>query len=138
MKRPHQLLVACLLLASTRTMGAQTKLKLSTIIPGSENVQLVYNGDSQFQGPVSATNTHPFPTGWTRQADIFADPGTNLVTANAGVVARALVSGGAGVCMYSRVINLPPNTDYVLRAYLWNMGEAANRVTTVIDSPAQR
>ena len=26
-----------------------------------------------------------------------------------------------------------PNTDYVLSAYLWNMGEAANHVTTVVD-----
>lgn len=112
---------------------AQTKLKLANIIPGTENVQLVQNGDFQFQGAATATNTHPFPIGWTRQADIFADPGTNLVTANAGVVARALVSGGATVCQYRRTVQLNPNTDYVLSAYLWNMGEAANRVTTVID-----
>jgi hypothetical protein len=66
-------------------------------------------------------------------ADIYADAGTNMVQANAGVVARALVSSGASVCKYSRIVNLAPHTDYVLSAYLWNMGEAANRVNTVVD-----
>jgi hypothetical protein len=126
-------LLACLVWTAFDSARAQTKLKLANIIPGTENVQLVYNGDFQFQGPVMATNTHPFPTGWTRLADIYADAGTNSLQANAGVVARALVSGGASVCKYSRVVNLAPNTDYVLSAYLWNMGEAANRVTTVVD-----
>ena len=133
MKHHHLFLLACLVWPAFDSARAQTKLKLANIIPGTENVQLVYNGDFQFQGPVTATNTHPFPAGWTRLADIYADAGTNMVQANAGVVARALVSGGASVCKYSRVVNLAPNTDYVLSAYLWNMGEAANRVTTVVD-----
>ena len=77
---------------------AQTRLRLSTVIPGTETVQLVSNGDFQLQGPVTSTNTHPFPDGWTRLADMFADPGTNMTAANNGVVARALVNGGAPVC----------------------------------------
>src|SRR5512140_613299 len=89
---------AALVLALHGLAEAQTKLKLSAVIPGTENVQLVYNGDFQFQGVPTPTNTHPFPTGWTRQADIFADPGTNMVPANRGVVARATV--GAPVCQY--------------------------------------
>ncbi|HEY5914073.1 MAG TPA: Ig-like domain-containing protein [Verrucomicrobiae bacterium] len=133
MKHHRLLLLACFFWLACGPAEAQTKLSLASIVPGSENVQLVYNGDFQFQGPATATNTHPFPIGWTRLADIYADPGTNLVTANGGVIARALVSGGAAVCMYSRVISLAPNTDYFLSAYLWNMGDAANRVTTVID-----
>jgi hypothetical protein len=127
------IICALLLVPGLTALAQTTKLKLASIIPGTENVQLVHNGDFQFQGAATATNTHPSPTGWSRVADIYADPGTNLVTANAGVVARALVSGGAEVCMYSRVVKLAPNTDYVLSAYLWNMGEAANRVTTVVD-----
>ena len=133
MKHHHLFLLACLVWPALDSARAQTRLKLASILPGTENVQLVYNGDFQFQGPVTTTNTHPFPTGWTRQADIYADPGTNLVQANAGVLARALVSGGAAVCKYSRLVNLAPNTDYVLSACLWNMGEAANRVSTVVD-----
>jgi hypothetical protein len=129
----HLVLLGCLFCLGFDSARAQTRLKLAGIIPGTENVQLVYNGDFQFQGPETSTNTHPFPTGWTRVADIYADAGANLVTANAGVVARALVSGGAPVCQYRQAVNLAPDTDYVLSAYLWNMGEAANRVTTVID-----
>jgi hypothetical protein len=133
MKRPGLALLICLLLKWTEPAEAQTKLRLSTIIPGTERVQSVYNGDFQFQGAVTATNTHPLPTGWARQADIFADPGTNMVQANNGVVARALVNGGAPVCKYQRTLQLQPATDYILSAYLWNLGDAANHVTTVID-----
>lgn len=124
---------ACLLWLALDSAQAQTKLRLADIIPGTENVQLVANADFQLQGTVTATNTHPFPTGWTRVADMFADPGTNMVAANNGVVARALVNGGAAVCQYARAITLQPATDYILSAYLWNLGDAANRVTTVID-----
>lgn len=133
MKLGCPFLFAFLLWLGSDFAHAQTKLKLANILPGTENVQLVQNGDFQFQGPATATNTHPFPTGWTRVGDIFADPGTNMVQPNAGVVARALVNGGAPVGQYRRVISLAPNTDYILSAYLWNMGDAANHVTTVID-----
>src|SRR6266705_3245798 len=123
----------CLCLGVPTLAQAQgTRLKLSAIAPGTENVQLVYNGDFQFQGPL-ITNAHPFPIGWSRQADMFADPGTNMVLTDNGVIARALVNASAPVSMYQRTINLQSNSDYVLSAYLWNMGEAANHVTTVID-----
>jgi hypothetical protein len=102
------------------------------MIPGSENTQLVYNGDFQFQGP-TVNNDHPFPIGWTRVADMFTGPGINMVAADDGVVARGHVDGGAPASLYQRIINLEPNTAYVLSAYLWNMGDAANHVTTVID-----
>lgn len=127
------MVVLGLLLTRVSPAEAQTKLKLGTIVPGTENAQLVHNGDFQFQGPVTATNTHPFPTGWARQADIFADPGTNMVQVNHGVVARASVNAGASVCKYQRSLTLEPSTDYVLSAYLWNLGDAGNHVTTVID-----
>jgi hypothetical protein len=133
MKRCSLILLIGLLWMWTQPADAQTRLRLSTIIPGTENVQLVSNGDFQTQGTVTATNTHPFPTGWTRTADMFADPGTNMAAANNGVVARALVNGGASVCQYQRTITLQPATDYILSAYLWNLGDAANHVTTVID-----
>lgn len=117
----------------TQPAEAQTRLRLATIIPGTENVQLVANGDFQSQGTVTATNTHPFPTGWSRLADIYADPGTNMTPANGGVVARALVNGGASVAKYERPVQLQPATDYILSAYMWNLGDAANHVTTVLD-----
>jgi hypothetical protein len=134
MMKPRRLIViAALVLSFAGLAPAQTKLKLSAIIPGTENVELISNGDFQSQGTVTTTNTHPFPTGWTRQADMFADAGTNLVPADNGVVARAQVNSGASVCQYKRTVTLQPATDYVFSAYLWNMGDSANHVTTVID-----
>ena len=132
MKIPNRFLAFGVLLASIELLGAQTRLTLASIIPGTENVQLVYNGDFQFQGP-TFTNTHPFPTGWNRQADVFADDGTNMVAADNGVVAKALVNNAAPVGMFQRTLSLAPNTDYILSAYLWNFGDAANHVTTVVD-----
>ncbi len=123
----------CCLLAASGAYAQATRLRLSTITPGTEVVQLVANGDFQSQGPVSSTNTHPYPTGWSRSADIFADPGDNMVPANNGVVAQAWANGGASVCKYQQTVTLLPATDYVLSAYLWNMGDSANHVTTVID-----
>ncbi|HVM49181.1 MAG TPA: Ig-like domain-containing protein [Candidatus Acidoferrum sp.] len=125
--------ILVLLCAWVPLAKAQTRLKLSTIIPGTEQVQLVYNGDFQLQGTASSTNTHPYPLGWARQADMFADPGANMVPADAGVVARALVNNGAPVSKYQCTITLMPATDYILSGYLWNMGDSANHVTTVID-----
>jgi len=111
---------------------AQTLLKLSTITPGTELVQLVTNGDFQAQGPL-ITNNHPFPDGWTRQGDVFVGPGTNMVAADNGVVARGHVDKSAPVGLYWRTVSLSPNTEYVLSGYLWNMGNAANHVTAVFD-----
>jgi hypothetical protein len=111
---------------------AQTKLKLSAVQPGTEQVQLVANGDFQAQGPLVGTN-HPNPTGWSRAGEIFADPGTNMVAANGGVVARANVMTAAPVSQYSRSVTLEPATAYIFSAYLWNLGNAANRVTVVMD-----
>ncbi|HWI58291.1 MAG TPA: Ig-like domain-containing protein, partial [Bacillota bacterium] len=130
--RLYLLILSSLLLTFCPQALAQTRLKLSAIIPGTEKVQLVYNGDFQFPGQLS-NNSYPSPSGWTRQADMFVGPGTNMVLANNGTVALAYVDGGAAVGMYKRAIALEPNTAYVLSAYLWNLGNAANHVSTVID-----
>jgi hypothetical protein len=132
MPQTYLTILACVLLFLSRSAGAQTQLKLSTITPGTESVQLVYNGDFQFQGPLQ-NNSHPLPDGWNRQADMFVGPGTHLVQTDGGVAALAYLSNAAPVGTYSRTITLQPATDYVLSAYMWNMGDSANHVTTVID-----
>ena len=119
-------------LLSPRVTEAQTLLKLSAIAPGTENVQFVYNGDFQLQGPIQ-NNGHALPDGWTRQADMFAGPGTNLVPTDSGVAATAYLSNAAPVGSYQRTVTLQAATDYILSAYLWNMGDCANHVTTVLD-----
>jgi hypothetical protein len=132
MKKLTLAVLACFILTSVTWLEGQTLLKLSTITPGTESVQLVYNGDFQFQGPPQ-NGAYPRPDGWVRQADMFAGPGTNLVPADFGVAALAFLSNAAPVGMYQRTITLQPATDYVLSAYLWNMGDSVNHVTTVID-----
>ena len=127
--------LCCLPLVFPRWAEAQapqTQVKLSAITPGTERVQLVFNGDFQLQGPLTSNN-HPLPDGWTRQADMFVGPGTNLVPMDGRVAALAYVSNAAPVGSYQRTITLQPATDYVLSAYLWNLGDSANHVTTVID-----
>src|SRR5262245_26885260 len=111
---------------------AQTKLKLSTIKPGTERVQLINNGDFQFQGPLVGTN-YPFPTGWSSSVDMFANGGLNMVPVNSGVVARAHVISAAPATGFSQAVSLEPATTYVFSAYLWNMGDAVNHVNTVMD-----
>src|ERR1017187_1490360 len=126
--------LCCLLLVCPRRADAQapqTALKLSSITAGTENVQLVFNGDFQLKGPAAGTG-YPNPNGWTRQADMFAGPGTNLVQMDGGVAALAYVSNSTS-CTYSRSITLQPATDYVLSAYVWNLGDSVNHVTVVID-----
>ena len=125
-------LAVVLILSVVGSARAQTAVRLSTIIPGSENVQLVYNGDFQFQGPLTGGD-YPYPNGWFRSGDMFARSGRNMVSADNNVVARGHIDGGAPVGLYQRTISLQPNTAYVLSAYLWNMGEAVNHVSTVVD-----
>jgi len=127
------LLVALLgLVAATAMSHAEIKLKLAAIKPGTEQVQLIANGNFQLQGPLTGGN-YPNPPGWNRTADMFANTGSNMVPVNQSVVARAQVDGGASVCTYSQTLTLEPAAAYVLSAYLWNLGNAANHVNTVVD-----
>src|SRR6266700_6049338 len=107
--------LACLsgLLAVVTPVVAQTKLRLSTLRPGTERVQLINNGDFQFQGPLR-NGAYPFPTGWSRYGDIFVGAGSNMVPVNSSVVARGHVDGGSAVSLYQRTVNLEPNTVYYL------------------------
>ncbi len=111
---------------------AQTRLKLSAIEPGTERVQLINNGDFQFQGP-QVGNNFPLPSGWSSGVDMLANSGSNMVAINSSVVARAQVNSTAPATGFSQTVNLEPATAYVFSAYVWNMGDAVNRVNTVMD-----
>ena len=126
----HALLI--LMCGISLTSPAQTRIKISAIKPGTEQVQLVPNGDFQFQGPLVSGN-YPIPTGWNRIGDAFANSGSNMAPVNLGVVAKGNVDGGAGVGGFTETVTLEANTAYVFSAYLWNFGDAINHVTTVID-----
>jgi hypothetical protein len=130
--RPHSILLTGLLFGISLSAPAQTRLKLSAIKPGTERVQLISNGDFQFQGALVGTN-YPAPSGWSRSGDMFAAAGSNAVPVNGNVVAKAMVDGGAPVSGYNQLVTLEPATAYIFSAYLWNLGNAANHVNTVID-----
>ena len=114
------------------SLPAQTKVKLSSVKPGTEQVQLIPNGDFQSQGTPAGTN-YPSPTGWSRSGDMYATAGTNTVVYDNGVVAQAQLTSGSPVSSYTRTVTLEPATAYVFSGYLWNMGDSANHVNTVID-----
>src|SRR5262249_37446019 len=59
--------------------------------------------------------------------------GTNMVSVNSGVVARAQINSSAPATGFSQAVSLEPATAYVFSAYLWNMGDAVNHVTAVMD-----
>ena len=123
-----------LFLLSTAQSPAQpdSKLALSSITPGTEWTTTVTNGDFQAQGPL-VSGRHPSPVGWSGFGELFADPGTNMVRADQGVVALGSVGTGGAVGLRERSVLLEPATEYVLSAYLWNFGDAVNYVNTVVD-----
>lgn len=125
-------MVAGLILGLVAPTFAQTRLKLSAIKPGTERVQLINNGDLQFQGPLVGNN-YPFPSGWSSSVDMYANAGSNMVAINSGVVARAQVNSSAPATGFSQTVSLEPATAYVFSAYLWNMGDSTNHVNTVMD-----
>src|SRR5450432_128050 len=84
---------------------AQTRLKLSAIKPGTERVQLINNGDFQFQGPLVGSS-YPFPSGWSSSVDMYANSGSNMVAINNGVVARAQVNSSAPATGFSQTVSL--------------------------------
>ncbi len=125
-------ILAALMTGLAAPAFAQTRLKLSAIKPGTERVQLINNGDFQFQGPAVA-NDYPFPSGWSSSVDLYANAGSNMVSVNSGIVARAQVNSAAPATGFSQTVRLAPATDYVFSAYMWNMGDSVNHVTAVID-----
>ncbi len=126
--------LACLsaLLTVVKPAVAQTKLRLSTIKPGTERVQLINNGDFQFQGPLGGTN-YPSPSGWSGFGDIFANAGSNMVSFDNGVLCRAQLDSSSSVSLLSQTITLEPATAYVFSGYLWNMGNSTNHVSVNMD-----
>ncbi len=56
-----------------------------------------------------------------------------MVRSDNGIVAKGYVTSGATVSLRQRQVILEPATDYVLSAYMWNFGDAANYVNTVMD-----
>jgi hypothetical protein len=109
-----------------------TKLRLSTIKPGTEQVQLIHNGDFQFPGPLVGTN-YPSPTGWSGSGNAEIGTGSNVVAYNNGVVLQAHTNNPSGVSRFNQTVTLEPATAYVCSGYLWNFGDATNHANVNVD-----
>ena len=131
MKRFFIIILSALSLSLAFRAQAQTRLKLSSITPGSEQTRLVYNGDFEFQ--TLGAGGRILPTGWSSQGDMILAVGVNTNAVNRGWVASGRVDNSAPVSQCQRMIVLEPATQYVLSAYMWNMGDATNHVATVVD-----
>jgi len=130
--RPLAFSLAWSLISFAPSCPAQTKLKLSAIKPGTEQVRFVSNGNFQLQGPIN-NGEFPTPPGWNRIGDEFTGAGANAVAVNQNVVATGRVDGSAPASGYTQAVKLQPATAYVFSAYIWNFGNVSNHVTAVID-----
>src|SRR5262249_10785600 len=110
-----------------------TNILLATLTPGTEQVQLVVNGNFQDRGPPDASGDYPNPAAWTRWGTMYVAAGSNMFAADQGLVAQGLVSATNSASGYSQQLTLQPDTDYVLSAYLWSLGDWTNRITAVVD-----
>jgi hypothetical protein len=124
--------LTCVFFASALCVTAQAKLKIFTIKSGTENMQLIPNDGFQSQGVLISGNC-PRPTGSARGGDINATAVSNTVPVKLAVVAKVLVDGDAPVSSNNRMVTLEPNRPYAFSGYLWNMGDSANYVNTVMD-----
>ncbi len=130
--RERRILIILMGLACALDAVGQTKLPLAAIKPGTERVQLIPNGDFQQEG-IPSGSAYPFPLGWSRSGNMFVGSGSNTVEMDSGVVAFANYAAGVSSSVYQQNLTLDPATSYVFSAYLWNMGDGANHVNTVID-----
>lgn len=120
-------IAAMVAMSTVSATAAITKISLNDIIVGSETTTLVTNGD--FEDNSSGNGFQP--TGWGRFGNMFYDTPGYTVPNNSSQVANFHIDGG-GVGNYNQILNLLPNTEYVLSAYMWHLGDAgANQVGQV-------
>ena len=94
------------------------RLQLSSIVPGTERVTLIPNGDFEEPGPL-VDGRYPFPTSWSHVGSIFVASGTNVTSANGSWVASACSTNNEPSShTYYQNLVLEPNTEYVLSAYI--------------------
>ncbi|MGB0372717.1 MAG: sialate O-acetylesterase [Opitutales bacterium] len=116
-------------LALVSTLSATTYLSLNDVVPGTETVTLITNGDFE-TGTVNTT-----PDDWDRVGvalfDSVENAGLSATFANlptSGNVAYNLTNTADTNAMYRQfnVGPLDPETEYVFSAYVWNNSVAAH------------
>lgn len=107
---------------------------LGEILPGSEHATLVANGDFSDLGELEGS-AYPRPEIWERDLHMFAGQpaGVRLPPLCNGAVAYANIDANVPAAVYSQSVRLQPNTEYVLSAYLWNLGDWEHRLQVNVD-----
>ena len=108
-------------------------LPLSRVVPGSEVVTLVPNGNLE---TLASTNSagRLLPSSWTASGDSTLVSGANKTEANGNYVSAAFITNHYAAFGLSQIISLQANTEYVLSGYVWNMGDTTNSVNTALDT----
>ena len=108
-------------------------MPLSRILPGSEKVDLLPNGDLE---TVSGTNASGQLTAanWDGWGSLTLATGTNTVLTDGKYVSVGYVSNNLSASVRYQSIQLEANTEYVLSGYVWNMGDPTNKVNTALDA----
>lgn len=123
-------MLAVIILNST-SHGAVVKLKLSDVNAGSESVSLVTNGDFE---DTSSGNTHT-PSGWSRNGDMFYDYDNSVNIPSMGTHTAKVHMDNAGNATgrYEQSVTLTANTEYVLSAYIFHLGDGTHGGTAELD-----
>lgn len=135
-KRVGVLALSAVALLTLPAHAVVTMTSLNDIIPGSETVNTTIVTNGNFEDS-SSGNTHT-PVGWSRGGDMFYDgqPG-GVNTPNTGTgSARMHIDNPTATPTgsYSQAISgLTVNTEYVLSAYIWHLGDGSHGGQAEID-----
>ena len=133
-KRILSLILSATTLSTLPSQADVTTVPLGGIAPGSETVTLVENGDFEDH---SSGNIHS-PTAWSRNGDMFYDgQPAGVIAPNSGTgTARMHIDhpDGPMTGIYMQEITgLEENTEYVLSAYMWNLGDIDHAGIAFVD-----
>lgn len=123
-KQRYHLVFILALFISLSAVNAETRIRLGDIAPGTEAVAIVPNGD--FAGG---------ETGWNRiDGDMIVAgvPEGASVPAGTGPLAVARIADNSAHGQYRRDITLEGDTEYVLSARMWELGDNNHHVDVVV------
>ena len=108
-------------------------LPLPKVLPGTERVTLLPNGDLELVAGTNAAGDL-LATNWNVSGRLTLGSGTNTTLTNGSYVSMAYITSNlTSSSRYQRIL-LEPDTEYVLSGYVWNMGDATNKVNTALDA----
>ncbi len=123
-KQRYYLVFILALLISLSAVSAETRIRFADIAAGTEAVTIVPNGD--FAGG---------ETGWNRidgDMIVAGAPEGASVPAGTGPLAISRIAGNSAHGQYRRDITLEGDTEYVLSARMWELGDDNHHVDVVV------